>query len=92
MLMQWLLASKRRLCIAITESTTPYPHVGKSFLDDGLLTCFLPKLAGRPPLSGCEATMPCVRSQPALLSDTGWAYRKSEANDLESGTSAEDCA
>lgn len=30
------------------------------------------------------------RSQPALLSDTGWAYRKSEANDLESGTSAED--
>ncbi|CAE6941230.1 Clcn7 [Symbiodinium natans] len=30
------------------------------------------------------------RSQPALVSDTGWAYRKSEAHDLESGTSAED--
>ena len=31
-----------------------------------------------------------ARSQPFLVSDTGWAYRKSEGTDLESGTSFED--
>ena len=79
-LMQWLLAVTCRVCISACWTASP--------VDDGFLTFLLLIQA----LSGREATTPCVRSQPALLSDTGWAYRKSEANDLESGTSAEDCA